>query len=109
LVQRKRVVISGVGVVSPNGIGAETFATACLRGQSGIAAPVGIDQTGLRTIAVAQVRNFDPNSAMDPVEVRRVPRMIPMAIAASREAIESAGLHFEHDDIEQQRTIGVSL
>jgi 3-oxoacyl-[acyl-carrier-protein] synthase II len=106
---RKRVVISGVGVVSPNGIGAETFAASCLRGQSGIAAPIGIDQTGLRTIAVAQVRNFDPSSAMDPAEVRRVPRMIPMAIAASREALESASLAIDPQDIEQQRTIGVSL
>jgi 3-oxoacyl-[acyl-carrier-protein] synthase II len=108
-VHHKRVVISGVGVVSPNGIGAENFAAACLRGQSGIAAPIGIDQSGLRTIALAQVRDFDPSSAMDAVEVRRVPRMIPMAIAASREAMAMAELAIDPDDIERQRTIGVAL
>lgn len=106
---RKRVVITGIGVVSPNGIGAEAFGIACLRGQSGISRPEDIDCSALRTSAVAQVRNFDPNSVMDPAEVRRVPRMIPMAIAASREAIEQANLKIDPNDIEQQRTIGVAL
>src|SRR6185295_14123082 len=105
----KRVVITGVGVVSPNGVGAETFAAACLRGTSGVAAPQNIDTTGLRTTALAQVRNFDPCSVMDAVEVRRVPRMIPMAVAASREALDSANFHFAPDDFETQRTIGVAL
>jgi len=103
------VVITGIGVVSPNGIGAESFAANCLRGVSGIAAPTGIDTRDLRTTALAQVRNFDPASAIDPVEVRRVPRMIPMAIAASREALESANFQLDPDDIERQRTIGVAL
>src|SRR5438046_8089154 len=84
----RKVVITGIGVVSPNGIGAENFAAACLRGASGIASPQDIDTTNLRTSAVAQVRRFDPEAVMDPVEVRRVPRMIPMAVAASREALE---------------------
>ncbi|HYO08674.1 MAG TPA: beta-ketoacyl-[acyl-carrier-protein] synthase family protein [Tepidisphaeraceae bacterium] len=107
--QRKRVVITGIGVVSPNGIGAENFAAACLRGVSGVAAPQGVDTGNLRTRAVAQVRNFDPAAAMDPVEVRRVPRMIPMAVAASREALEMADLRFDPDDIERQRDVGVLL
>jgi len=106
---RRRVLITGIGVVSPNGVGAETFAAACLRGTSGIAAPQGIDTTGLRTTALAQVRNFDPHAAMDPTEVRRVPRMIPMAIAASREAMDAAGFRFDPDDLERQRTIGIAL
>jgi 3-oxoacyl-[acyl-carrier-protein] synthase II len=106
---RRRVVITGIGVVSPNGIGAENFAAACLRGRSGIAHPVGVDMAGLRTTAVAQVRDFDPNCAMDPTEVRRVPRMVPMAIAASREALLQANLIFDPDDIERQRAIGVAL
>jgi 3-oxoacyl-[acyl-carrier-protein] synthase II len=107
--QRNRVVITGVGVVSPNGIGAENFAAACLRGISGIAAPQEIDTAGLRTTALAQVRGFDPTSVMDATEVRRVPRMIPMAIAASREALDAADFRLDPDDIERQRTIGVSL
>ena len=92
--------MTGIGCVSPNGMGAEAFASACLAGRSGIAAPDGIDVTGLKTSAVAQVRGFDPASVMDPVEARRVPRMVHLALAASREALESAQLRMAPDDIE---------
>jgi 3-oxoacyl-[acyl-carrier-protein] synthase II len=90
-------------------MGAEAFASACLAGRSGIAAPDGIDVTGLKTSAVAQVRGFDPASVMDPVEARRVPRMVHLALAASREALESAQLRMAPGDIEAQREIGVLL
>jgi 3-oxoacyl-[acyl-carrier-protein] synthase II len=90
-------------------MGAEAFASACLAGRSGIAAPDGIDVTGLKTSAVAQVRGFDAASVMDPVEARRVPRMVHLALAASREALESAQLRMAPDDIEAQREIGVLL
>jgi 3-oxoacyl-[acyl-carrier-protein] synthase II len=90
-------------------MGADAFASACLAGRSGIAAPDGIDVTGLKTSAVAQVRGFDPASVMDPVEARRVPRMVHLALAASREALESAQLRMAPGDIEAQREIGVLL
>jgi 3-oxoacyl-[acyl-carrier-protein] synthase II len=107
--QRKRVAITGLGVVSPNGIGAESFAAACAHGRSGIAALAGIEITGLKTTAVGQVRDFDASAVMDAAEVRRVPRMVPMAILAAREALASAGLEIHPEDIEHQRRIGVSL
>jgi 3-oxoacyl-[acyl-carrier-protein] synthase II len=107
--QRHRVVITGIGCVSPNGIGAESFAAGCLAGRSGIVAPEGIDTAGLRTTAVAQVRAFDPASVMDPVEARRVPRMVHLALAASREALDHANLRIAPDDVESQRRIGVAL
>jgi 3-oxoacyl-[acyl-carrier-protein] synthase II len=106
---RKRIAVTGIGVVSPNGIGAESFAAACLAGRSGIASPTDIDTSALRTTAVAQVKNFDPATVMDVTEVRRVPRMIPMAIAASREALSSANIAIDPDDVAQQREIGVAL
>lgn len=107
--QRQRVVITGIGVVSPNGIGTENFAAGCLAGRSGISALEGYEGTELKTSAVAQVKGFDCASAMDPTEVRRVPRMIPMAIRASREAMESAGLLIDPEDVELQRRVGVAL
>ncbi len=106
---RRRVVITGIGVVSSNGIGAEAFASACLQGRSGIAHPANIDVKNLRTTAVAQALNFDPNSVMEPAELRRVPRMVPMAIAAAREALAAADFKIEPGDIDRQRTIGVAL
>jgi 3-oxoacyl-[acyl-carrier-protein] synthase II len=106
---RPRVVITGIGCVSPSGIGAESFAAACLAGKSGLSRISGIDTTPLRSTAAAQVLPFDPRSIMDPVEARRVPRMVPMALAASREALDMAALHIDPADIETQRKIGVSL
>ncbi len=107
---RKRVVITGIGAVSPNGgIGAERFAAACRDGISGIRAPQDVDLTDLRTSAVAQVLDFDPAQHVDPVEARRVPRMVPMAIAASREAMQQAGIAIDPQDLERQREIGVAL
>jgi 3-oxoacyl-[acyl-carrier-protein] synthase II len=52
---------------------------------------------------------FDVASALDAVELRRVPRMIPLALAASREAMASANLTIDPDDLDAQRRIGVAL
>ena len=108
---RRRVVISGIGVVSSNGVGAETFGRACFEGRSGISILRGIDTAKLRSSVAAQVlpEDFDPATTLDATELRRVPRMIPLALAASREAMQSAGITPAADDIEAQRRIGVAL
>jgi 3-oxoacyl-[acyl-carrier-protein] synthase II len=105
----KRVVFTGIGAVSPNGIGAPAFAEALLAGRSGIRPLHGIDTARLRSTVAAQVLDFDPTSVLDPVNIRRVPRMIPLALAASLEALSSAKIQIDPADIEQQRTIGVAL
>ncbi|HSI35377.1 MAG: beta-ketoacyl synthase [Phycisphaerae bacterium] len=106
---RRRVVITGIGVVSPNGVGAENFARACFDGVSGVSVLRDLDLTRLRSSVAAQVlpEHFDVSAVLDPVELRRVPRMIPLALAASREAITSANLAL--DDLDAQRQIGVAL
>jgi 3-oxoacyl-[acyl-carrier-protein] synthase II len=106
---RKRIVITGMGVVSPNGIGTDAFAQALAAGKSGISKLEGVRSDGLKSWAAAHVRDFDPTAILDPAESRRVPRMVPMALAASREAMEMARLQFEDGDVETQRKIGVSL
>jgi 3-oxoacyl-[acyl-carrier-protein] synthase II len=107
--RRRRVVITGAGVVSPNGIGADAFADACIAGRSGLRRPEGIDTSRLKTNSVANVVGFDPLTVIDAVEARRVPRMVHLAMAASKEAIESSGLKIDPADIDQQRKMGVSL
>jgi 3-oxoacyl-[acyl-carrier-protein] synthase II len=98
-----------MGVISPNGIGTDAFARALSVGESGISNLEGVETDGLKSWAAAQVKNFDPASVLDPAEARRVPRMIPMALAASRQAMQMANLHIENDDVDQQRQIGVAL
>src|SRR5258706_7598790 len=103
---RRRVVISGMGVISPNGIGVEAFGRALGEGKSGISNLEGVKTDGLKSWAAGQAKDFDPASVLDVAEARRVPRMIPMAIAASREAMEMAGLAIGDDEFEKQREIG---
>src|SRR5687768_198269 len=107
--QRRRVVVTGIGVVSPNGIGAENFTAACLEGRSGLSRVEGIDAAPLRSTVAAQVKDFDPLSVLDPVDARRVPRLVPLALPAAKEARAAAQLDVSPDDIETQRKIGVAF
>src|SRR3989440_7973012 len=106
---RKRIVVTGMGVISPNGIGTDAFARALAAGESGISNIDHIKADGLKSWAAGQVTDFEPAKVIDPAEARRVPRMVPMAIAASREAMGMAGLHLDDGDVQKQREIGVVL
>ncbi len=106
---RISVVITGIGAVSSNGLGRDAYAAACLAGKSGIDWLTGIDTSGLRSSVAAQATDFDPLQVMDLGETRRVPRMIPMALRASREALAQANIKLAIDDIDAQREIGVAL
>lgn len=106
---RHRVVITGVGVVAPNGIGAPAFHAANVAGKSGLSRIAFPEHAHLKTSAVAACSDFRPEDHLDPAELKRVPRMIPMGLAASREALAMAGLMIAADDLELQRSIGVAL
>ncbi len=106
---RQRVVVTGIGVAAPNGVGAEAFFDACIAGRSGISPLDGIDTTGLKSSVAGQVRGFDPSAVVGSVEARRLPRMVPLALLASREAMGQAGLRIEAGDLATQRDIGVML
>src|SRR5205814_6181697 len=85
-------------------------ARACIEGRSGLSRP-GLDTTGLKTTSLAQVlpEHWTPQGVMEVPELRRVPRMVPMALHASREALAQARIEFEPEDVESQRQVGVSL
>ncbi len=106
---RRSVVITGIGVVSSNAVGREAYGAACLAGRSGVNWLSGIDTDGLRSTVAAQAVDFDPLSVLNAGEAKRVPRMIPMALAASREALAQAGIDLAVDDVAAQRKIGVAL
>lgn len=106
---RPRIVITGLGVVSPNAIGADAFELACRNGVSGLKWIDAFDTSSIKSRVAGIVSSFDPLSAMDATDVRRVPRMIPFAVAASKEAMQQARLHVERSDMRLSRRIGVSL
>jgi 3-oxoacyl-[acyl-carrier-protein] synthase II len=103
------VVITGIGVVSPNGIGADAFAEACLQGRSGLSRADVYPEPKLKTTAVGAVRDFDPLSVLDAGEIKRLPRLVPMALAASREAMTMAGFNPAPDDLDVRRGVAVLL
>jgi 3-oxoacyl-[acyl-carrier-protein] synthase II len=107
------VVITGLGVVSPNGVGRENFAQALRHGKSGIRGIEGFSTEGLKSFAAAQVRDLDVTTVMDSGELRRVPRMVPLSLHAAREAISQSGvdawINAGTDPIQRQRDIGVAL
>ena len=89
------VVITGIGCVSPNGVGREAFADACVAGRSGLKRPLtgdGWDQLRTNSVGLITGEQFDPSSQLDAADLKRVPRVVPLALAAAREAIEQAQL-----------------
>ena len=110
----QRVVITGIGVVAPNGVGRAAFDAACVAGRSGVKpldAVVGPDfaAAALKSRYAGVVTGFDPLTAVAAADVRRTPRMIPFAVAAAREAMTQAGLDVSPDDVAGQRRVGVTL
>ena len=96
-------------MVSPNGVGRDAYADASVAGRSGLKVlSVDDDYAGLRTPAVGRVDDFDPASVLDAADLRRVPRVVPLALAAAREAMEQANLDVA-DDVNASRRVGLVL
>jgi 3-oxoacyl-[acyl-carrier-protein] synthase II len=105
----KRVVITGIGVVSPNGIGRQAFSNAILAGKSGVSRIACFDPAGLPVQIAGQVKDFDESAWYDPFERKHVSRSVPMAICATTEALADASLDPSHMSMEEKRDIGVVL
>jgi 3-oxoacyl-[acyl-carrier-protein] synthase II len=104
-----RVVITGVGAVSPNGLGREAYFDSLRNGRSGIGAITSFDASRLPSRVAGEVRGFEPGDWMDPKQLQHVSRVVPMSIAASDEALRDAGIDPAKLDLEQRRRIGVVL
>ena len=100
-----RVVVTGLGVISPLGNDAPTYWSRLTAGESGIGQPTLIDPELLQREVVAEVKNYDP---ADHFEERRLPpldRVTQFAIIAAREAIDQSGLDISGDKSERTATI----
>lgn len=106
---KKRVVITGMGVVSPNGIGNEAFCRAVLAGVSGVKRIGRFDPSELPVQIAGEVQDFDDLAWVDARERKHVSRVVPLALAASTEALRDAGFETSQLSLEQQREIGVVL
>ena len=87
-----RVVVTGIGVVSPVGHDARSTWEALVDGKSGIAPITRFDPTGYQTTFAGEVKGFDPAARMGRKDVRRTDRYSHFAVASALEALEQAGL-----------------
>src|ERR1051325_7428088 len=104
-----RVVITGMGVVSPNGIGRQAFCGAILDGKSGVKRISRFDASDLAVQIAGEVVDFDESQWITPMERKHVSRAVPLAFAASTEALTDAGLDPKLMTLNEQRQIGVVL
>lgn len=104
-----RVVITGMGVVSPNGIGKEAFCRAILAGKSGVKRISRFDPSCLPVHIAGEIPEFDELSWVDARERKHVSRVVPLSIAATTEAIKDSGLDLSSFSMEEKRQIGVIL
>ncbi len=106
---KKRVVITGMGVVSPNGIGNAAFCRASLDGVSGVKRITRFDPSDLPVQIAGEVQGFDELAWVDAHERKHLSRAVPLALAASTEALLHAGIEPAKLSLQQQRDIGVVL
>src|SRR5919199_2897636 len=105
----RRVVITGMGCVTPIGIGREAFWRALASGESGVRRIESFDVTDAPVKIAAEVRGFDWEAQLNPKDRKHVPRTVPLALAAAREALEDAGINPSDLSLNERRQIGVEL
>ena len=88
----RRVVITGLGLVTPLGIGVEETWTALCEGKSGIGEITRFDASGFDTQIAGEVKDFHPEDFLPKKEAKRIQSFIAYAVAASRMALEDSGL-----------------
>jgi 3-oxoacyl-[acyl-carrier-protein] synthase II len=104
---KRRVVITGIGAVSPNGIGREVFWEASRKGISGVRRITRFDPCGYAVQVAGEVVDFDEFQYVDPKDRQHVSRVVPLGAAAVREAVEDAGIEPGSMTREELRQIGV--
>ncbi|QDR80427.1 beta-ketoacyl-ACP synthase II [Sporomusa termitida] len=95
---KKRVVITGLGAITPVGIGTENFWQALIAGKSGIDRISRFDPSEYTTQIAGEVKNFEPAQYIDKKEAKRMDRCTQFAIAAAKMAFEDSGIVLEQED-----------
>src|ERR1044072_9472367 len=91
-----RVVVPGMGIVAPNGIGIEPFWESLLAGRSGIGPITLFDATDFKSRIAGEVKNFNPLDYIEPqLKPKRMARHTQFAYAAAMMALNDGGLDFE--------------
>ncbi len=102
----RRVVVTGMGCITPLGIGLDESWKNCVAGRSGVGPITKFDAAGYKTQIAAEVKGFDASAYMDRRELKKMDVFIQYAVAATRMALDDAGLEIRE---EEAHRVGVSI
>ncbi len=103
---REQVVVTGMGVLSPNGLTVEAFWDSLVKGKSAIGRVTAFDASGFISQMDAEIRDFDPLKYLSPKDAKRMDRFAQLATSCSLIAFEDSGLDLS---IEDSNRIGVLI
>jgi 3-oxoacyl-[acyl-carrier-protein] synthase II len=104
---KRRVVITGIGAVSPNGIGREQFWNATRNARSGVRRITRFDPAGFQVRIAGEVTGFDESAHVDTKDRPHVSRCVPLGAAAAKEALADAGVEPPRMTRDELRSVGV--
>ncbi len=97
----RRVVVTGMGALTPVGLDVPSTWSALVRGESGVAPVEGLDTTDLEVTIAGQVKGFEPTRYLDRKEARRLDRFLQLGLVAAQQAVADAGLTVSSDEADQ--------
>lgn len=96
--KKRRVVITGIGVITPVGNNKEAFWKAICQGKNGIYKITAFDTTGFTSQMAGEVKDFNPAKFLSSKDIKRTDRFVQFAMVTSRQAIEDSGLDLDSVD-----------
>jgi 3-oxoacyl-[acyl-carrier-protein] synthase II len=109
LTRPRRVVITGIGCVTPLGIGKTQVWAAMIAGESGVRKIERFDVTDSPVKIAAEVRDFDWEAELNPKDRKHVARTVPLLLAGARLALNDSGMETESLSLDERRSFGVQI
>ncbi|CAN5409382.1 beta-ketoacyl-ACP synthase II [soil metagenome] len=105
----RRVVITGFGCVTPIGIGKTEFWQSLEAGKSGVSRIESFDVSGADVTIAGEIKDFDWQAELNPKDRKHVPRTVPLALKAAREAVADSGIQTDKLTLSERQNFGVVL
>lgn len=106
---RRRVVVTGIGAVAPNGVGTDAYGAALRDGVSGAGAITLFNANDLKCRVAAEIKNFHSQNMLSRQDARRVGRAVPLLLTATQEALRSAAIRWQCLSLEEKQSWGVVI
>ena len=99
VMKERRVVVTGLGVISPVGDDVSTMWDSVVKGKSGIARIASFDPSKFDSQIAGEVKNFDPLKYISLKESKRMDRFVQFGVAAAKQAFEDSGVDISKEDL----------